>query len=41
MTTESGQLIECTLVGNIYDKNRDLEIKRTIELKNANRTWSD
>jgi hypothetical protein len=27
METASGKLIEANLVGNIYDKNRDKEIK--------------
>jgi hypothetical protein len=31
METASGQLIEANLVGNIYDKNRDREIKEAIE----------
>ncbi len=26
-----GQIIECQLVGNIYDKDRDLDIKKETE----------
>jgi hypothetical protein len=28
---DAGKLIECTLVGNIYDKNRDRDIKEELE----------
>ena len=28
---DAGKLIEGTLVGNIYDKNRDKDIKRDLE----------
>jgi hypothetical protein len=31
METASGKLIEANLVGNIYDKKRDREIKEAIE----------
>ncbi len=31
MKTASGKLIEANLVGNIYDKNRDNEIKEANE----------
>ncbi len=31
METASGKLIEANLVGNIYDENRDRDIKEAIE----------
>ena len=31
MATEAGKIIECTLIGNIYDKDRDREIKKSLE----------
>jgi hypothetical protein len=36
MATEAGKIIECTLIGNIYDKDRDREIKKNLEIKKKN-----